>query len=788
MGGRFLHRSLAVALLSSAAPVGAQSGAPRAAVDSLLDRLAIADTTTTIPSLDTCTAHRGSLRKLCRGLIELKRAELTEDRDAAIAAEFELVQVAREQPEWAVGWYGLGMSRLALARARVIAKESLEQLSGMSFEAGAGNALVRALRVEPTFTPALAALARIAIPREGASVLGSRLATLRRHRASLGPLDALGAARVERVAGSRDSAVALLQFALASGEVDSGVVFLELARDLHAAGRAEEGRAALFRGAAHPSETTQDAYRLAITWVAEPAELAQWDALGVADRSAWLQRFWRGRDIKSGWTEGQRLIEHFQRIEYAWQHFTLYLPRLGRHKIATTSYGIDTFVDHLIEQIALGPEGLNAAISEGGAGRSEMSVGTALLIHGQMRVSGLGGPFRAYRVSQEVLDDRGVVWIRYGKPSRQVSSAGGEALQVWAYDNVEPRLVLQFREENFDGQVGASRLVPTLLDVPGRFRDQFCGIEQSLCSFNTQTPDLKQGESPVAGWAARTTDYGRINPGMVDHLVREGEAQIERATTTDAAPRPFAAPLAPLVQVLGVRHAAAGEPRVVAAFAIPAEQLAHHSPPEAGGRTVYSLRFVLSALDARGVRRDLDTLRHLTTPAPLQPGQYLSGIVQLAVPEGRQDVSLTVTQPDGRGAVASLAAVPFLASGRLSISSVVLGSRVSGVAWESGRVTVPLHPLNAFRQGQEASLYFQLGGLRRGDAYRTTIELFPAGETNPRAALSLALADEAEQDFTEVQRTIDLRNLEPGRYRLRVTVQVGEAVVYEEAFLNVLRD
>src|SRR5690606_36597986 len=137
-------------------------------------------------SADVCSSDL--LRKLCRGLIELKRAELTEDRDAAIAAEFELVQVAREQPEWAVGWYGLGMSRLALARARVIAKESLEQLSGMSFEAGAGNALVRALRVEPTFTPALAALARIAIPREGAPVLGSRLATLRRHRSSLGPL------------------------------------------------------------------------------------------------------------------------------------------------------------------------------------------------------------------------------------------------------------------------------------------------------------------------------------------------------------------------------------------------------------------------------------------------------------------------------------------------------------------------------------------------------------------------------------------------------------------------
>jgi hypothetical protein len=790
----------AVALAICASHLAAQQGAERASIDSLLGQLETSDSINQVPPDTRCDPYRGAVRKACRGLLALKRSEIGGSREDAVAAEFELVQVAREQPSWVVGWYGLGMARLELSRARVIAKESLEQVTGMSFEAGAGNALVRALEVEPSFTPALSALALISIPREGASVLGNRVATLRRHSARLGAATLLGAARVERVAGSRDSAVALLERALASGLVDSGVVRLEIARDLHAAGRSDEGRNALFAGVSHATPATQAAYRQELSWVAEPAELATWDSLPAGERTAWLKRFWRSRDVKAGWPEGTRLIEHFARLEYAWQHYTLFLPRLGRHKLSGRTSGIDLLAfDQLNRRLASAEmidmvESLNAAseVSPPGMTPAEMNafvLVTTAIANGEMfKTLGVEGPFRAFRTEQSVLDDRGVVWIRYGKPSRSGRSAGGDALEVWAYDNPEGEIVLQFREEDFDGQVGASMLVPSLLGTPGWSRDQFCGISRRFCVMDTRGVEdraLLNVANPLNSTASTLTDGGRITAGTIAQDVAEGELAIARATTTDAHPRTFTAAVTPVVQLLGLRRTA-GSAHLIAAFAIPGAQLAHHQPPGANGRFVYSIRFVLSVLDQAGERTVLDTMRHFAVSAPLRAGEHLTGMLELPLSARRVDASLLVMQQDGRGTVAALGAVPVPGPGSLSLSSLVLGSGRTGLTWQSGTTAVPLNPLNAFPNSGDAELYYQLGGLVPGASYHTLVELFPVNGRN-EAALSLRFSDEAGAGFVEVQRTIGLRNLAPGRYRLRVTVSGTSGSVSEDGFLTVVK-
>ena len=777
-------------LASVAIPLAAQSAGERSAIDSVFTELARAVTVESLADAGRCSAFSGVAEHLCLGALAAKHADLTDDRDAALTADHELRQVVQAAPDWAAGWYALGIARVALARTGVTARQGPLQPLGVSWVAGAGHALVRALELDSTLTGAATALAMIPIPREGASQLDGRLAMLRRVRPLLGVAAMAGAARVERVAGSRDSAAVLWRRVLDRAVLDSGAVAVELTRDLFAAGHPEEGTAVLLAGAASETEEGVAVYRRELSWVAEPAELLAWDSTPPAERPTWLRQFWAGRDVREGWPDGARLIEHYRRVERAWKEFTLALPPSGRQRSASTTGGIDTFVDELIEHRLMGREGLNAELGVE-TGRGSQTIGTARLLLGQYQALGLDGPFRAFRTTQDVLDDRGIVWIRYGEPTRMVSSSGGEALQVWAYDQFSPPLILQFREENFDGQAGASRLVPSLINIAGRFRDQFCGIEQSLCAVRTTNEDQRYDDSrslETSGlgerYAQTLLDGGRVNTAVVDRVVREGEAQIARATTTDAAPRPFTASVAPLVQLYGLRGA---EPLALAAFAIPGEQLLGTQPPAAGGRTVYSVRMVLALLDAEGRRTDIDTVRHFAVPRPLGKGEYLTGTLEAPIPTGRYQGSLLLTQDDGRGAVASLPGIGVPgAGGTLTLSSIVLGREGSGAAWRAPSGPVALNPLGAFPEKGSAELYYQVAEMTVGAEYATTLE-FLAADRPEESALTLTFTDTARERFAEVQRSVGLANLKPGRYRLRVTVTGAGRTAVETAVLTVVK-
>jgi hypothetical protein len=158
----------------------------------------------------------------------------------------------------------------------------------------------------------------------------------------------------------------------------------------------------------------------------------------------------------------------------------------------------------------------------------------------------------------------------------------------------------------------------------------------------------------------------------------------------------------------------------------------------------------------------------------------------MPLPGGVQRMSLVLTQDDGRGAVASLGAIPVPRGGaRLGISSLVLGREGSGVAWRSSTTTVPLNPINAFAPGSEATLYFQLHGLRAGQEYQTRLEFLDAAKPDARPALSLQFTEASAGERLEVLRTIGLKNLEPGRYRLRVTLTGAGSTVTETAWLTV---
>ena len=137
------------------------------------------------------------------------------------------------------------------------------------------------------------------------------------------------------------------------------------------------------------------------------------------------------------------------------------------------------------------------------------------------------------------------------------------------------------------------------------------------------------------------------------------------------------------------------------------------------------------------MRVDLDTVRQFTTPTPLTDQQFLTGIIELPAAPGTYDVSLVVTQTDGRGAVAHLGSVVVPGAGtRLTMSDLVLGREASGTRWHSGATVVPLNPLNTWSVGGRRRGVFPvewIGGGRAAMSRNTTSSSAPTIRSAGRA-------------------------------------------------------
>jgi hypothetical protein len=792
-------RCVFMAVLALVARLPAQQPADRAAIDSM-----VAESRRVVDpggsTLDVRCANRSAdVTRLCQGMFVERRGELSGDRDDAIRASDILTRTVEDQPKWAVAWYGLGLARLQLARDTVFSKGGPLLPIGASNELGAANALIHALELDNGFALAANALATAAMPRESRDALKDRVAMLRRVRRLLSPGSLAAAAFLERATGHSDSALALERRALASGQVDSGLVLLPMARDLYRLGRTAEGRAALLQGAGVPTEAAHQAYHGEIAWVASPQELAQWDSLPATQRSNWLADFWQKRDIAEGRADGERLAEHYRRIEYAVAHFPITLPQTGRQR--SLSYTTDMV--YYLEQEAAKCAMRNPDVYPDLAQISMLS-----------RTIGSDDPHRYYHPIQDQIDDRGVVWIRHGKPTKTASDVSGRAVEIWRYERPEGPLVLQFIQADFQGSVGATVLVPTLLTLSLGVRNRVCYLDASLCgrasnrmeSAMTQVTTGRDPRAPAgttkAGCSGTVTDSfvhaldaeikaegTALAPEEIIHSRDRGRAEIDTAVTTDTYHREFTHALRPGVQIYGLEHAGGGESRIVVAFAIPGEQLTA-TKAVASGHMVYPVRIqVMAARTSDGVRIDLDTLRQLGAPAPLKKGEFIAGVVELPLPPGAYHVSTVFTQADGRGAIAHLSEVVVPGgTTALAVSDLVLGQAGSGVHWSSGATEVPLNPLNTYPAAGSAEVYFQLSGLQPGQPYTTRIDVFRSNDDSTRAArLTISSTQAATQSRIEVSRSLVLSNLDAGTYRVRLTVSAAGKSVKSEGWVTIVR-
>ncbi len=98
------------------------------------------------------------------------------------------------------------------------------------------------------------------------------------------------------------------------------------------AGDAERGAAFYARALAHAERDTLAALWTQAVGVARPEEIRAWDRLAAEDRGAWLTAFWarRNPDLFAG--ANARVAEHFQRLRYARRNYPLVHPLVTYHR------------------------------------------------------------------------------------------------------------------------------------------------------------------------------------------------------------------------------------------------------------------------------------------------------------------------------------------------------------------------------------------------------------------------------------------------------------------------
>lgn len=414
-------RSAALAALAAscslAGPLCAQSPPERARLDSIRHVLATYQDTATLATLERRRIEVARVNRddpfihMELGWLALRLAELSggaRRRYQDAAGEFEWA--AELRPDWAYGWYWLGVAELGIGEADVIAVENIRQVLGLDYLSRAARAFARAIRADPGFARALVDLATTALRQRIRARIEVALVALRQAESTTAggdPSVLLMRGRLERRQGENEAALSAFRRMLVAGG-DSGVALVEQARTLAALSRRDSALAAYARALlAPPTDSARAELRRDVRWIASRPELARFDSLPDDSVGPWLTRFWSARDVADGRRAGERLLEQFRRYVYAQRHFAL----VSRVRARSVAFGFrDT--------------------------------------------------------TQDELDDRGVIYMRHGEPHERAryTRPGGEPGETWLYrrEPQAPNLVFHFSPL---GDVQDYRLLESLVSV-----------------------------------------------------------------------------------------------------------------------------------------------------------------------------------------------------------------------------------------------------------------------------------------------------------------------------------
>lgn len=713
---------LLLLLTSAAVQVRGQAPAER------LRLVALQDSTMQIASPEAAQAlavnesvhiKRGDANTLLlmrAGFIQLSLGRLSSSREPLDQAQSLFDEAIYRAPKnWPWPWYGLALTDLALDSGGYTVKPSMHQPAGMYYRDAAIRALGMALAADSSFAQAARLLAERLTSTTDPAVNDDVVRAIRRAASSVeaGPQPWLVFARMQRSLDHPDSALVAFRNYLAAGG-DTAVAFIEEARSLLAAGDTAAAAPMYLRGAGHAGTGDGRAeYRRDLAWIASPVELQAFDSLPLGSIGQWVAAFWAKRDAEELRGPRERLTEHIRRWVYVHDHFTA--SQLGTKVALALRMPLTSREPERLPSLTrnFGVFALDAADLPPGVPMSPAE----LIQQSYLNVT---------TGSTEFLDDRALIYMRHGEPEKVVLSPGkpGDASPLsWAYDTpADGRLVLSFK----------------------------CTLYCLLVRFPISTAGLE------------ALDPHFLMPSA--KLLRDIEHDLAIGLATDGFPPRFEQELAPEAQFYAV-----GEPGLVlVVFALPAGKLVGQSL--AHGAVGYPITLRLIATDAHGQVARVDTTRRFRSSMPLGKGQYLFGLEELRLAPGTWNVRLLVSQPglDAGGAIGRIG-VTVPAVNAFALSDLVLGREGSSLTWESPAGVVPLNPLDAFPPKGSAELYYELHGATPGTTYQTDIEV-KGIYGDAKGTVHLAFNETAKAALVRTWRSIGLDQLEPGQYRITVTV------------------
>lgn len=714
-------RSLAL-LLVVAAPATAQYPADREAIAQFRDSLASVPDSSGLLALEQRLIAEAkqdrdnAYRHLQLGFVALRIGELgSPSRFDDAAGEF---QWATElQPGWPWAWYGLGIAEDRVGDSEISVVQGLQAMFGKDHLSRAANAYARSIAADPSFVRGLVELASTALRQRinvKTELAREALRQAAATSAAANPEVLLYRGRLEREVGDIDSAITAFRSYLDQGG-RRGLGLLELARAEFVAGKLN-GQRAYYEGAGLDDPATVLEFRGDLALIANDSALAEFDVSTGERRVAFLRRFWGQRDRAALLADGERLREHYRRLYYARRNFQLVTP--NRH------YDI-------VER---------------------------------------------FRSGSQEYDDRGIIYIRHGEPSRRATfnAAGIQPNESWMYMRAEGDLVFHFvaREDVQD-----YKLVESVFDVLG-FSDALALRGDRDNTTTGRVNDLLFTRDPLSPVYGRLLQAG--NAGSQRYLTEErrlGRESITRGTQSDSYELSFRRRLRLSTDVVVAGRDSAGSLLHVS-YAIPGSALTE-IPSDRGH--LYPVRVRLSVLDRTGRPVvALDTTRYFLNRVPVPESEHLVGELRVPVVPGSLTYRLAVEQGVDNGV--TLAADTITAgdfSGRqFALSGVVLGSRETNLVWRpAAGDSVWFNPLRRYSRKSAMEVYYEVYGLPAGTAFTTEVLITKQGGGgflglfgSRKPSLRLSFQELAEGTATRLRRSVSLDRLSPGRYELLLLV------------------
>ncbi|MEP7324651.1 MAG: GWxTD domain-containing protein, partial [Gemmatimonadota bacterium] len=487
--------------------------------------------------------------------------------------------------------------------------------------------------------------------------------------------------------------------------VNRGLGELELARALFVKGDML-GNAAYYEGAEQDDSLAVSEYRKDLAYIAPDSILRAFDQKRGKERADYLRGFWQEKDHLELRKDGERLREHYRRVQYARRNFTLVSTK--RH------YDI-------IER---------------------------------------------FHSNNKDFDDRGVIYIRHGEPSQRANLRvpNIELNETWKYARADGDLVFHFvaREDVQD-----YKLIESVYDVLG-FGGALqvrTGVEDTSQMFQR----LLESREPIDPVYSRLQGAGRAGLITLSNQERRlGQRSIEVGTRSDSYQLEYAEPLVARTDVMAVGRAEPGNLLQVT-WAIPGAQL-KPVPHEQGylypvrlrvnvtdarGRSVASLDTTKMFLSRNPVPERENLVDRVSLAVP-------PGVLHYRIAVEQQSGSGLVMATD------SIRVGDFTGQD-FTVSSVVLGWRNANLRWVSpSGDTVYFNPTGVYRQNSTMELYYEVYGLPAGTPYN--VELRVGRREGGRTPISLKYEERADSIVTRSHRTVLLERLHQGDYVMHLII------------------